>query len=194
MGSLKSSPSTSTVNRPVIEPRGKLPALSKTLGSRENTDGVYPFCAGGSPAARPISRCAIARRVTESMTSSTCAPWSRKYSAMANEVKQALTRSGAGRSEVATTTTARRMPSGPISCSRKARTSRLRSPTKAITVISAELLRAIDPNRVLLPTPLPPKMPTRWPRPTGSRPSMARKPVSSGAVMCSRSSGPGAAL
>src|ERR1035438_9030065 len=91
-------------------------------------------------------------------------------------------------------TTARRMPSGPISCSRKARTSRLRSPTNAITVMSAELLRAIDPNSVLLPTPLPPKMPMRWPRPTGSRLSMARRPVWSGTVMCSRSSGPGAAL
>ena len=38
------------------------------------TEGVYPFWLGGSPAARPISRWAIARRVTESMNSNTLAP------------------------------------------------------------------------------------------------------------------------
>ena len=38
---------------------------------------------GGSPAASPISRRAIAKRVTESIISSTSRPWSRKYSAMA---------------------------------------------------------------------------------------------------------------
>ena len=43
----------------------------------------------------------MARRVTESITSSTFAPWSRKYSATASATKQARTRSGAGRSEVA---------------------------------------------------------------------------------------------
>lgn len=182
------------MKKPVIEPRGKFPALSNTLGSSANTDGVYPFCAGGSPAARPISRWAIANRVTESITSSTLAPWSRKYSAIASEVKQARTRKGAGRSEVATTTTARRIPSGPISCSRKARTSRFLSPTSAITVTSAELFRDIDPKSVLLPTPLPPKMPIRWPWPTGIRPSTARSPVTNGAVICSRASGPGGAL
>ena len=81
------------------------------------------------------------------------------------------------------------MPSGPSSFSRKPRTSRLRSPIIAITVTSAELWRDIEPSSVLLPTPLPPKMPMRWPLPQGSSPSIARMPVTSGCVMCSRSSG-----
>ena len=84
---------------------------------------------------------------------------------------------------------------GPVPCSRKARTSRLRSPISAITVTSAELCRDMEPSSVLLPTPLPPKMPMRWPLPHGSRPSMARIPVTRGWVMCSRSSGlPGVPL
>ncbi len=136
----------------------------------------------------------MASRVTESITSRTLAPWSRKYSATASATKQARTRMGAGLSEVATTTTDLRMPSGPSSCSRNARTSRLRSPISAITLTSAELWRDIAPSSVLLPTPLPPKMPILWPRPQGSRPSMARIPVTSGSVMCSRSSGFGGSL
>jgi hypothetical protein len=51
----------------------------------------------------------------------------------------------------------------------KARTSRLRSPISAITVTSAELERAMEPSRVLLPTPLPPKMPMRWPFAAGQQ-------------------------
>ena len=39
-----------------------------------NTDGVNPRVVGGSPAARPISRCASANRVSESMISSTSLP------------------------------------------------------------------------------------------------------------------------
>ncbi len=58
-----------------------------------------------------------------------------------------------------------------------------------ITVTSAELWRDMEPSSVLLPTPLPPKMPMRWPLPQGSRLSMARIPVTSGWVMCSRASG-----
>ena len=46
IGSLKSSPSTSTVKKPVIDPRRKLPARSKIFGSRLNTDGVIAFLAG----------------------------------------------------------------------------------------------------------------------------------------------------
>ena len=49
-----------------------------------------------------------------------------------------------------------------------ARTSRLRSPIKPITLTSATLCSAIAPSSVLLPTPLPPKMPMRWPLPQGS--------------------------
>ena len=38
------------------------------------------------------------------------------------------------------------------------------------------MLRAIMPISVLLPTPLPPKMPTRWPRPQVRKASTARMP------------------
>ena len=193
MGSLKSSPSTSTVKKPVIEPLSKLPARSNTLGSRLKTLGGYPFWPGGSPAARPISRCAIARRVTESITSSTLLPQSRKYSATAIATNPARMRSGAGWSEVATITTERLSPSALNSCSRNSRTSRLRSPISAITLTSAEFCRARAPNNVLLPTPEPPKIPTRWPLPNGSRLSMARTPVTSGSLIGARWRGPGGA-
>ena len=51
--------------------------------------------------------------------------------------------------------------------------------------------RAIMPSSVLLPTPEPAKMPTRWPWPSVSSPSIARTPVSSGSVMIWRCSGCG---
>jgi len=57
------------------------------------------------------------------------------------------------------------------------------------TIQSAELWRDMEPSSVLLPTPEPPKMPMRWPRPQGRRPSMARMPVGRSRVMGSRSSG-----
>ena len=60
--------------------------------------------------------------------------------------------------------------------SRNARTSRPRSPTSASTVRSALVLRAIMPISVLLPTPLPPKIPMRWPRPQVRNASTARMP------------------
>ena len=63
--------------------------------------------AGGSPAESPISRWAFAMRVSESMSSNTLLPWSRKYSATAVAVKGARLRRSAGRSEVSTITTAR---------------------------------------------------------------------------------------
>ena len=47
------------------------------------------------------------------------------------------------------------------------RTSRPRSPTRPITLTSAAVSRAIMPSSVLLPTPEPAKMPSRWPRPHG---------------------------
>ena len=134
----------------------------------------------------------MASRVTESITKRTFFPWSRKYSLIARARKAARMRSGAGRSEVATTTTLLRIPSGPSSCSINPRTSRLRSPISAITATSAELCRTMVPNSVLLPTPDPPKMPIRWPRPQGSNESIARMPVISGSEIGSRSIGPGA--
>src|SRR5918996_431125 len=81
-GSLWSSPSTSTVYIAVMLPLPRTaPARSSSVGSSANTDGGYPLVVGGSPAARPTSRCAIAKRVTESISSRTLSPWSRKYSA-----------------------------------------------------------------------------------------------------------------
>ncbi len=71
-------------------------------------------------------------------------------------------------------------PPRPANLRRNSPTSRPRSPTSPTTVTSASVLRVIMPISVLLPTPDPPKMPTRWPRPTVSMPSMARMPVPSG--------------
>ncbi len=56
------------------------------------------------------------------------------------------------------------------------RTSRPRSPTRAITLTSAVVERAIMPSSEDLPTPEPAKMPRRWPRPQGTRVSSARTP------------------
>ena len=58
--------------------------------------------------------------------------------------------------------------------------------------MSAAVPRAIMPISVLLPTPLPPKMPMRWPRPQVRKPSMARMPQLSGSRIGTRSSGSGA--
>ena len=56
------------------------------------------------------------------------------------------------------------------------RTSRPRSPTRQITLTSADVERAIMPSSDDLPTPEPAKMPRRWPRPHGSSASSARTP------------------
>ncbi len=111
--------------------------------------------------AKPTSRWAMATRVTESISRSTSSPWSRKYSAMAVTSSAALSRTKGGWSPVATTTTERRSPSSPRSRSKNSRTSRPRSPTRPMHVTSASVLRAIMARSVLLPTPLPAKMPKR---------------------------------
>ena len=67
-----------------------------------------------------------------------------------------------------------RRPSGPRSRSMNSRTSRPRSPSSAITLTSAVVCRAIMPSSTLLPTPLPAKMPMRWPRPEREQPVDAR--------------------
>ena len=125
----------------------------------------------------PTSRCAIAKRVTESIINTTRRPWSRKYSAMAVAVIAPLMRTSAGLSEVATTTTERFRPSSPRSRSMKSRTSRPRSPTREMTLISASVFRAIIESSVDFPTPLPAMMPIRWPEPRVISPSMARTPT-----------------
>ena len=87
-------------------------------------------------------------------------------------------RSMAGWSLVATTSTLRRMPSSPKSFCMNSRTSRPRSPTRAITLMSAFTFLAIMPIRVDLPTPEPAKMPIRCPLPMVIRLSMAFTPNS----------------
>ena len=74
IGSLKSSPSTNTVYRPVIEPTDDIPARSNNLGISLYTLGGYPLVTGGSPDASPISLCAIEKRVNESIIRSTSLP------------------------------------------------------------------------------------------------------------------------
>ncbi len=98
-------------------------------------------------------------------------------------------RSIAGWSEVATTRMERAMPSSPKSLRTKSRTSRPRSPTRAMTLMSAFTFLAIMPIRVLLPTPEPAKIPIRWPLPMVSSPSMAFTPNSIRSVMAGRERG-----
>ena len=105
IGSFMSSPSTRTEKIPVMLPEWVRPHRSSNFGRRANTLGGYPRVAGASPAARPISRCACANRVTLSITSSTSRPVSRKYSAMAVPRYAARSLTTAGSSPVATTTT-----------------------------------------------------------------------------------------
>ena len=57
-----------------MEPLSELPARSMSLGSSEKTEGGKPRRVGGSPAARPISRWARPKRVTESIISNTLLP------------------------------------------------------------------------------------------------------------------------
>ena len=87
-------------------------------------------------------------------------------------------RSIAGWSEVATTKMERRIPSSPRSFSINSRTSRPRSPTRAITLMSAFTFFAIIPISVLLPTPDPAKIPMRCPFPMVSMLSIAFTPNS----------------
>lgn len=71
---LKVRPCEDHVYIAVIEPFSLVPARSINRGSVANTLGGKPRRVGGSPAARPISRWARAKRVTESINSSTFWP------------------------------------------------------------------------------------------------------------------------
>ena len=73
------------------------------------------------------------------------------------------------------------------------RTSRPRSPTRQMTLTSADVERAIIPSSEDLPTPEPAKMPRRWPRPQGTSESSARTPSVTRSVIRGRSSGDGGA-
>ncbi len=106
------------------------------------TDGGCPRVVGTSPEESPTSRCALASRVSESISRSTSIPWSRKYSAIVVAVRPALSLASGGSSDVATTTTQCRRLS-PRYSRTKCSTSRPRSPTRAMTLTSAVEPRAI---------------------------------------------------
>ncbi len=93
---------------------------------------------------------------------------------------------------MATIITERAKPASPRSPSINSRTSRPRSPIRAITLMSALVLRATIPNNVLLPTPLPAKIPTRCPLPKVNKPSIALTPTLSGFAIRWRCRGLGA--
>ena len=131
--------------------------------------------AGGSPIARPTSRCAIAKRVSESIISSTSLPSSRKCSAIVVATNAALMRTSAGSSEVATTTTERASAVAEVALDELAHLAAALA-DEAITLTSALVERAIMPSSDDLPTPEPAKMPSRWPRPQGTSASSARTP------------------
>jgi len=139
--------------------------------------------------ARPISLWAMAYRVRESIMSSTSLPWSLKYSAMVVATRGHFILSMAGWSEVATTKMERRIPSSPRSFSTNSSTSLPRSPTRAMTLISAFTFFAIMPIRVLLPTPEPANIPILWPFPMVFSPSMALTPNSRRSLMGGRFKG-----
>ena len=82
-------------------------------------------------------------------------------------------------SEVAVTTTDRAIPSRPRTRSVKSRSSRPRSPTRAITTTSAATPRANLARSEDFPTPEPAKSPIRWPRTSGSSVSKTATPVDS---------------
>ena len=134
----------------------------------------------------------MANRVTESMKNITSAPRSRNSSAIVTAVKGASRRSIGAASEVQAITTDFCMPSRPNESVKNSPTSRPRSPIKAMTLTAAAGLLAIEPSNIDLPTPVPAKMPTRWPRPQVNKPSMAATPVSIGVSIGARSSGLGA--
>ena len=92
--------------------------------------------------------------------------------------KGAFDRSIADWSLVATTNMERASPASPKSFWTNSKTSRPRSPTRAITLMSAFTFFAIMPSSVLLPTPLPANIPTLCPLPMESVPSMAFMPKS----------------
>ena len=68
--------------RGIVDPVDDVPARSSNPGRRPRADGGKPRLVGISPAARPISRWATAKRVTESISRFTWSPVSRKCSAI----------------------------------------------------------------------------------------------------------------
>ena len=123
----------------------------------------------------------------ESMTRRTSSPRSRKYSATASATKQARTRSGAGRSEVATITTERRIPSAPRSCSMKFADFAVALADQGDHVDAGGTRSApSSPAACSCPRRCRRRCRCAGPLPQGSKPSMTRMPVTSFSLMCSR--------
>ena len=173
IGSLKSSPSTSTVKNPVIEPCRKLPARSKIFGRSAKHRRRVAFLAGrlaGGQSDLALSHGQARDRIHDQQD----------VGALVAEIlgdghgdETGADAQRRGRSEVATTTTERsqclqapdrdREMRGPRGCARRSGRSRLRRPNG---------FAHMAPSNVLLPTPLPPNSPMRCPMPQGSRLSM----------------------
>ena len=180
-GSSMSDPATSTEKIAVMspDPSGPGPERSASAMIICEVEGGKPRWLGASPEASAISRCASAKRVIESARNSTCRPASRKCSATAIAAQAQRRRISGDWSEVAATTTARAIPSGPRTDSTNSRSSRPRSPTIAITTTSAVTPRASADSSVDFPTPDPANSPIRCPRTIGSSVSKTASPVSS---------------
>jgi len=123
------------------------------------------------------------------MISSTCLPWSRKYSAIDIAYAAPFSRISGGWSAGAATTTARAMPSLPRMRVDVSLTSRPRSADQADDhdVGFGHARHHAEQNA--LPTPLPANRRSRCPRPTVSRPLIARTPTSSVCRIGARFSG-----
>src|SRR3972149_4096304 len=96
---------------------------------------------------------------------------------MAEAIYAPFTLNMAGLSEVTETTTDFLNDSSLKHFSINSRTSRPRSPIRAITFTSASEFLAIIPINVLFPTPLPAKIPNRCPLPQVNNPSITLSPV-----------------
>ena len=193
MGSLKSSPSTSTVKKPVMEPFLKLAGALEDARQDGEDGGRVALLAGwlaGGQSDFALRHGQARHRIHHQQ----------HVGALVAEIF------GDGQRHEAGADAQRGRAVGGGSDDHRARHA-LRAQVvveegahlavaladQAMTLTSAKLCRDMEPSSVLLPTPLPPKMPIRCPLPQGSRLSMARMPVASGSVMCSRSSGPGGA-
>ena len=112
---------------------------------------------------------------------------------MVTAVRGAILRIIGLSSLVATTATDLAMLAPSVS-SMNSRTSRPRSPTRAMTHLSKASARASMDSSVDLPTPEPAKTPSRCPRQRGEKMSMARTPVRKPRCTRSRVIEPGAAF
>ncbi len=167
-GSLKSSPSTSTVNIPVIYPvvlefTTPGPTLSINFERLEKTLMGYPRDTGASPAERAISLNELQYLVMLSTISKTLLPLSRKYSDIVSADKVANVFIEGELSDVATTMMVFFIFILLRLFSINSLTSFPLSPIIATTVMSHSVLSANMPTKVDFPTPEPANTPSLCP-------------------------------